>query len=182
MLEETITVNGREFNVELTHDDCMGPPWKEHDGHGDVSEWRQQDYAGNIPTSPGERVLWRDSRGWDALVYDWQGAIAKAKADGWGLCDDELRKLADKLGREPTAGEIRERAVQRDFDYLRRYCAGDWWFSVITVTDPISGFYECIGGVESDCDDYVNELAKELAEQIPEPEFCECCGQVTNAP
>ena len=177
-IPETIEINGRTFTVELDPDDAIGSPWQEYDGCGIVSDWRHQDDTGHIPTSPGERVLWRASRGKDALVYDWASTIAKAKAEGWGLCDDERRKLADELGREPTAGEIRERAVQRDFDRMRAYCAGDWYYIVLTVTDPISGLYECIGGIESDCDDYVNELAKELAEQIPEPEFCKTCGQV----
>ena len=177
-IPETIEINGRTFTIELEPDDAIGPPWKEYDGCGIVSDWRHHNYMGFIPTDPGERVLWRDSHGRDALVYDWAGTIAKAKADGWGLCDDEQRKLADKLGREPTAGEIRERAVQHDFDRMRAYCAGDWYYVVLTVTEPISGAFECLGGIESDCEDYITEIAAELANEIPEPEFCKTCGQI----
>lgn len=175
-IPETIEVNGRKFTIDLAPDDAMLPPWKEYDGCGIVSDWRIPDYSGRIHKAPGERILWRDRR--DALVYDWQGTIVKAKAEGWGLCDDELQKLADELGREPTRGQIIEHAVQRDYDRLRAYCAGDWCYVTLTVTDPISGDYECLGGIESDCEDYITELASELANEIPVPVFCNTCGQV----
>lgn len=104
--------------VAIVDDDDATPPWEREEGHGDVSEWVSRDKA------PGERELNAD-RG-SKRFYDWQGAMKRAKAQDWGLGPAEMAELAEELGRKPTAGQIRERAVQRDFDRLRQWCNDHW--------------------------------------------------------
>lgn len=56
-------------------------------------------------------------------------------------------------------------AAMSDFNYLRRYCEGDWGYVVVTVRRADSceccGHSESVGGVESE---YWEEIAREIAE------------------
>lgn len=166
---ERIEYNGLQFSVETHYDDGMGAPWKEHDGHGPVSEWRSNSYSIYPEKRPGERVLCSDRHSY--RFYDWQEAMRIAKRDGWGLSDEHRAKLANRLGREPTQGDITAEAVQRDFDYLRRWCNDQWHWCYVQVTlldaegDETPEF-ETLGGLDSDSTDYIMECAQELAEQI----------------
>lgn len=167
MINETVTLKGLTFRVTCETDCDMGPPWKEHDGHGEVREVRT--FGGKPEKRPGERVLHTDR--YAAWFYDWQGAMSTAKRDRWGLCDDEKAELAEKLGHAPTAGEITTEAVQRDFDHLRGYCNDDWsWVTVyVTLLDTDgapTGETESLGGIESNSADYINECALELVAEI----------------
>lgn len=95
-----------------------------------MSHWRNKDTK-----QPGERLLHSD-RG-SCRFYDWQGAIAIAKRDGWGLDDDGQAQLAKSLRKsvdQLTAGEIREEAVRRDFEYLRGWCNDEWHYVGYTAT------------------------------------------------
>lgn len=182
MIDETIVIGDRTFSVELVPDDTFREPWKEHDGCGIVSDWRQANYTGYVPTEPGERILWQDGRYFgqqSALVYDWAGTIAKAKRDGWGVSDGVHAAMIRELGREPTAKEITAHAVLQDFDRLRAYCSGEWCYVGVVVTDDASGEAASLWGVESDCDAYINDIARDLCDEIPEPEVCPTCGHAS---
>jgi len=48
--------NGRQYIAVIERDDCMREPWREHDGHGAVSDWTSRD------KKPGELVLNEDGR------------------------------------------------------------------------------------------------------------------------
>jgi len=109
----TIQRDGRTFRVASTRDDSMGAPWEEHDGHGKVREIRQRDEK-----RAGERII-ANYRG-QRWAYDIAGAMVLAKRDGWGIGDDERAALARRLGRAPTAGEVRAAAVESDY----QFCAG----------------------------------------------------------
>ena len=119
----TVRVDGETFRVALTADDYADPPWDNSDCHGPVRALRRMD-----DKNPGERPLTdlRDSRG-TPYVYDWQAAMKQALRDGWGAPD----------GRRPgeTAGAYAARAVEADFQYLRRWCCNDWTYICIEVTD-----------------------------------------------
>lgn len=156
MSVDTIELKGLTFRVEVKPDDgSMGAPWDEHDGHGAVRMVRGF-VLGEGPKNPGERVLHSD-RG-TAWLYDWQGAMALAKKDGWGLSPEEKAKFAARLGRAPTVGEVRTEAVQRDFDYCRRWLNGDWhWCGVVVTLLDVEGNAtretESLWGIESEgCD------------------------------
>ena len=88
----------RTVTFSLYHDPHMGPPWKEHDGHGPVSEWTTRDKGS------GERILKKDGR--SCRYYDFREAVNIARKDGWGLGPKELAALEKKLGRTPKPGDI----------------------------------------------------------------------------
>lgn len=159
-----ITADGLTFAVRLKFDDMLGPPWKEHDGHGPVSSWRS-----GRDKRPGERVLWED-RG-QYIFYDMRAAVEIAKRDGWGLPDDALGRLTKALGRAPTPGEIAAAAVEADYTYLRRWCAEDWYWCAVTVTllDTDGGdtpYSRAVSGIESDTNAYLLDTARDLAAEI----------------
>ncbi len=54
------------------------------------------------------------------------------------------------------------RAVEADYQRLRRYLAGDWEYVGVVVTDA-DGNTESLGGIESDADEYLETVAHELA-------------------
>lgn len=146
---------GYTFQLKIVYDDDNTPPWERADGHGkvrSVSAW-----FARPKKSPGERVLFSE-RG-THWIYDWQDACKQARRDGWNA--------------EPFDAPNRiERAVQADFDYLRRYLENQWHYVGVCVslldedggrvTDP----YEfAIWGIESEATDYIEEVAKELARE-----------------
>ena len=157
------TVDGRRYTVELHHDDHMGEPWHEHDGHGPVTDWTTRAKA------PGEAVLAEDGR--YRRYYDFAAATRIALADGWGLSAPDLAKLANRLGRQPTRRQIAREAVLQDFYRLRRWCAGDWHRCGVVVASDCGEYSASLWGIESDCTDYIRddvvpELVRDIAQQI----------------
>ena len=152
---DTITIDGLTFRVSVKHDEGMGAPWKEHDGHGIVSEWTARGKA------PGERVLAHDGASY--RYYDYQGTLARAAKDGWGIAPDEAAGL--------TKRQITARAVDSDYERMRAWCADEWdWVYVcVTLLDtdgaPTKERESC-GGIESDAGEYLDEIARELAGEI----------------
>jgi hypothetical protein len=143
--KDTFQHEGHTFTLHLAPDECNGPPWKEEDGHGVVSEWTTRD------KHPGERTLCSDRS--SKRFYDWQATMKIAKQDGWG----------------PSPVE----AVEADFKRLRAWCNSEWYYMVIGV--EFRDRTEWLGGVESDSDYYMkvaHDLADELlAPFLEELEF-----------
>lgn len=144
---------GRLFNVEIVRDEDMGPPWKEHDGHGIISDWTKR------PKGPRELVLWRASGG-ACIYYDVDETLKIAKRDSWG---------------PGTPAE----AARADYERMRGWCNDEWYWVGVVVTllkaddDAPDGYFETkhgasLWGIESDAGEYLNEVAKELAEQLIE--------------
>jgi hypothetical protein len=159
---ETIEKNGKTYTVEIESDDFQDSPWDREDGHGDVSEWTRRKKL------PGERVLCED-RGL-FRYYDFQDAVKTAKRDGWA---PNMAAYEAFQNGEKTRGQLAHEAVESDFNRLQRWCAGDWGYVGVIVTEMC----ECCGsqktdksaslwGIESDCVDYIHEVANELAEEI----------------
>lgn len=143
--------DGYSVRVKVEYDDCAGQPWKECDGHGPVSDWRPRNSK-----APGERVLVED-RG-KCRFYDFAGAVALARKDGWGAAGDDGM----------TAGAKAAHAAEKDFDYLHGYCNGTWYYVVVTV--EVSRKSEVVerdscGSIES-FGDYWREQAAESARCI----------------
>ena len=154
-----ITVQGMNFKVSIIRDDDMDFPWEEHDGHGAVSEWTRR------AKRPGEMTLCAASG--MRRYYDFQGAVQLARKDGWNCAPYHWAWA--------TKGEQAHQSALADFDYLRRYCTGDWEYVSVGVTllddsDELMDYPETeyLGGVEYDPRDtsYVREIAEELAERI----------------
>lgn len=151
---QTFAVDGREFRLTVERDDYQDPPWEQEDGHGPVSEWRPAESKG-----PGELILIRD-RG-RARFYDFAEAVKIAKRDGWGVRGDEAL----------TGGAKAAYAARKDFERLASWCNDGWCYVVVTVTlldeegEPTED-REVLGGVESDCKEYLDQVAREMAEDI----------------
>lgn len=171
----TITVNW------YPHED-HGAPWEECDGHGPVREMRTGD------KKSGEKILY------NYFLYDWQAAMALAKKDGWGLSAEDLQKLARDKGKPVgslTKGEITAEAVRHDFEYLRRWCNGDWQYTgfVVTITDPdgreVAGYDgdSCWGieleSMEEFTADAFNDAQVWLESELNEMESAACRDIVT---
>ncbi|MDE2103157.1 MAG: hypothetical protein KGL39_38280 [Patescibacteria group bacterium] len=142
--------DGYAVRVQLSYDDTLREPWKEDDGHGPVSDWTQRDKRA------GELVLAGDHG--QRLYYDFAEAVRVAKRDGWD---------APPYGRG-SKGERAARAVQRDFDYLRGWCRGEWHWTVVGVRVSRHGEEietDYCGGIESK-GDYWREHAAEVANGI----------------
>lgn len=160
---DSITIDGLTFSVELEHDHSHGAPWEEECGHGPVSAWTRRDKR------PGERVLHSD--GLSRIYYDVAGATRIARRDGWGISPDRLDAWRERVGQKLTRGQIVAAAVESDFQRLRAWCNNEWSYVVVTVTlldtdGDETWMYECIGGVESDADEHIGDIAQGLAEQI----------------
>lgn len=171
---DTFEYRGYTFKVTIDRDDCMGAPWDEHDGHGTVSKWKTSHKIG-ADKAPGERVLCTDRHSY--RLYDFAGAVALAKKDGWGCKHSYSYNLGARVfvSGHRTAGELAHCAAECDFDRLRRWCADDWFWCTLTVrliefddddqeveTDEL----ESLGGIESDAGAYLTDTAHELADEI----------------
>lgn len=172
--DETFEYRGYTFKVEISRDDDMGAPWEEHDGHGTVSKWRHSDKIG-ADKAPGERVLHRDRNSY--RLYDFAGAVALAKKDGWGCQHSYSYNLGARVfvSGHRTAGELAQCAAETDFDRLRRWCQDDWYWCTILVrliefdeddNETETDEYETLSGIESDAGAYFDDVARELADQI----------------
>jgi hypothetical protein len=165
---DTITkeIHGYTVCIETFYDEDMGPPWKEHDGHGPVSDWfyyRPSSWASC--KRPGQRVISTD--GHNARFYDWQEATRIAKRDGWGLSDEAKMDLAKKLGRNPTRGDITAEAVRRDFEHLRAWCNNEWHWQgyTTTITAPDGTEHDGDSCWGFDDEDYMKSEAEGNAER-----------------
>lgn len=113
---ETQEHHGRTYKVEWIHDDGMGAPWEEHDGHGIVSDWTTRD------KTPGEWVLLSDRH--SKRYYDAQATMERAKAEGWNTAPYHWK----------TKGEQAAAAVKADFEHLRAWCDDRWHWCGIVAT------------------------------------------------
>lgn len=154
---------GLYAKVKTPYDEDIGPPWKEHDGHGPVTDWLSRE------KHPGERVLHSDRC--SRRYYDFAEAMVIAKRDGWGLGKDDLAELERKLGRKPTRKQIIEAAVERDYEYLRGWCNDEWhWIGVIVTLYDADGKKlgsDSLWGVD-DATDYWQGVASCMTENLLE--------------
>ena len=151
---EDFVLNGIEFRLETFCDDDMREPWKEHDGHGVISDWTTRD------KKPGERVMVSDRS--SKRYYDFAETQAIALRDGWD---------AEPYG-TGTKREQAARAVEADFRRMKAWCADDWCWIWLKVTmldedgEPTDE-YETLGGIEGDSGmKYFRDEAKSMAEEI----------------
>lgn len=152
---KTVEHNGHTITLNWHFDEDTGPPWKEHDGHGPVSDWTRRDKR------PGEKVLCSD-RG-SVRFYDYAEAIKIAKRDGWDA-------PPYKTG---TKGEQAARAVERDFEYLKRWCNDGWHWCGYTIEIEGTDYSESLWGIDSDSQDEFEAEAIEAAKEWLDRELIE---------
>lgn len=149
----TATVDGFTLTARMVQDHDMGAPWDNEDGHGPVSDWT------NRAKLPGERVLNEDRFG-RRRYYDVAEAIQIAKRDGWD---------AEPIG-QGAKGQRAARAVEADFRRLRGWCEGEWCYVGVVLSVSRNGIIlddraASLWGIESDCRDYLLDVANELADE-----------------
>lgn len=145
----TFDIDGLTFKVEFSADEFQEMPWDNCDGHGPVRQSNARHGSGETDKRPGERPLNDAGCNEYQFYYDWQAAMKIAKRDGWNTKPYDAPNKA-------------ERAVQADFDYLRRFMSGDWCYLTVGVTCIETGETEYIGMVESE-GDFTSECAREIA-------------------
>ena len=161
---------GFTFIATIHADDDSTPPWKREDGHGPVTDWQSRDKG------PGELVLNSDRT--SKRFYDFAEACRIARRDGWGCAGGQLPGESKRT--------YAARAAMADYERLRHWCADDWSYVGVAVTVEkdgvrLTGPYDhAIWGVESDCGDYLTELANEYLEEALEAaraklaSLCDC--------
>ena len=162
-MSDVIELNGVSYRVTIEHDDTMGAPWEEHDGHGVVSEWTRRDKA------PGEVEIASDRS--SKRFYNIAATTVIAKRDGWGLGADDLTAFETRIGRKATRKMIVAEAVRRDCERMRQWCNDIWHWCGVIVSQldedgDETGEQRSLWGIESDCGDYLDEVAQELAEEM----------------
>jgi hypothetical protein len=163
MIPDKIKVDGLTFSVVAETDYEAGPPHKENDCYGVVSEWTRQD------KKPGERILANDRA--SHLYYDVPASITKATADGWSPDAETRRAMVERLQREPTRKEVIAEAVERDYRRLRAWYRDEWAYVYIVVTlldvqGKPTDEREACGGLESDDESGIEACANDLAAEI----------------
>lgn len=140
----TASVKGYDVTARIVRDEDMGPPWKEHDGHGPVSDWTSR------AKRAGELVL-NEDRG-SRRYYDFAEAVKIAKRDGWG----------------PGAPH---EAARKDFEAMRAWCNDEWWWVGIVLSVSrngveLSDHAASLWGIDANHpqgnNDYLTEIANEL--------------------
>lgn len=200
---QDFTHEGHNYRARLEEDQYIDAPWDNEDGHGDVSDWTSRG------KSPGELVLSKDGR--FKRYFDFAGAVAKAKSEGWGFmpyplsikADDENRApytacggwaiagpfkaydpvnfnravaavYAQHKATFPSAKAYAAAAAMADFKRLRDWCNDEWCYVGVIVEllddegEP-TGETASLWGIESDCDEYLAEVAIELTGEIDPP-------------
>ena len=158
--------NRRTAVVAIVPDESHGAPWENEDGHGPVTDWTRRD------KTPGELVLCED-RG-SRRFYDFAEAVRTARRDCWGVND-----IATETARQRAT-----RAAREDFERLRRWCNAQWSYVGVCLFElPRDGVerspshvadsapfgilnHAALWGIESDCDDYHDEVARELTSEL----------------
>lgn len=168
---QIIERDGRRFRVNIETDDTPLAPWEDNEGTGIVRKCDPSHRAQPSVKRPGERPLNSPDRNQYQYYYDWQATMHKAHADGWGLSPDDRVALVAKLGREPTQGEVVGEAVRIDFERLRAWLADLWCYVGVIVTDVTddeeaeTDYTFAVRGVESDCDEFMADVADDLITQ-----------------
>lgn len=158
--------HGFEFIAKLYEDDNNDAPWERDDGHGPVRTTRC--FHGRPGKRAGEVVLFSE-RGY-YVIYDAKEATALARRDGWGIQPekrDELRQRYRQTGNVTKRSDA-ALAVFEDERFLRGWLNNDWYYVGVAVqmTGSDDDRYQyAVWGVESDCEDYIRELADELADE-----------------
>jgi len=137
-----------EYLIEYHHDETLSTPWDEFNYYGNVSEWTKRG------KHPGELVLAEDCSGYK-LYYDFQGAIKKLRHERHAKGDD-LVKIA-----------------RQEFEYLRDWYDGEWYYMSIVVTpitedgDELRSKSHGLWGIESNSsDDYIEEIIEGLITEV----------------
>lgn len=149
----TLEHKGQTFTVQHFYDQSAEAPWDNgDDGRGVVHAYRDIDQDADDFDSADYSAMGR-SADW---YFDWKATRAKAVDEGWGTAG-------------PTPGmtpeQITEAAVQAEYKYLSGYANDDWHYCGVVVSHALPSASQSLWGVESNAGAYLEEVARELADQ-----------------
>lgn len=150
----TFTHKGHTFNVKHVTDPHHGPPWKEYDGHGVITEYLSDTQADSDP----DMELFRELDHAGQWHYDWSASLAKAHTEQWSLAPEKAIGL--------TPEQITEAAVEADYQFIRGWCVDEWYYIGVVVSLDGTDIERSLWGIESNADDYLKEVARELADDV----------------
>lgn len=159
---DTFTHQGQRFRATFPRDEDMREPWKEHDGHGVISDWTTRTKA------PGEKILIEDRE--SRRYYDIAATLTLARKDGWGCSHSRMSDGTFTAG-HPTQKAAVACAVEEDYQRMRAWCTDEWsWCGVvvkwIAPDGETTSYRESVWGIEDDQDQYLTDTAYELAEEL----------------
>lgn len=194
---ETIKHNGKLYQVEIAPDYDHGAPWDEEDGHGPVTGWESRSKAPGelvLSTDRGKsrfydfaeavRIARQDGWGFAAGRVQTSRnahhgkrkfrATFTGRADLEGFGPDINAAISDLYRAHkatfPTARAYHAAAARADYEYLRRWCADQWWYVGVVVREVRNGSpvgpSESLWGIESEDSDYIAQVARDLAAQL----------------
>jgi hypothetical protein len=160
-----IVHKGRDLAVLFHYDSDHGAPWADDCWYNKLvrtAKGRNYSRHGSYPKQPGERALGKEGN----HFFDWQSAIINGKKEGNVGGIDTFMKLTAELRRVPTRKQCVEAQVQWMFDHCNDWCNDEWHYIGIEVIDEETEERESLWGIESCCEDYIEEVIEELAEQV----------------
>lgn len=176
-MADQFTHRGVNFKVEHAHDDSHEAPWISDDGRGVVLDYLTDEQAEN----DGAMELYRELDSQGRYHFDQRATLDKARAEGWGLAPQDLQRLGIRLGHDPTPEEITAEAVEAEYRYLRGWAQDDWSYIGVVVTIPdFGGLRASLWGIESNAGVYLDEVARELADQILNEDLEEAINGLVN--
>lgn len=146
---DTLQIGKHTFHVFVSPDDSGETPWGNDcvfDGVVSASprNWTRRDKA------PHERIIYQ-GRQHDAWLFDVKRYIAVAVSQG---CT--RKQAAEQL--------------EASFKRLQAWCQDEWSYVVLEVrrvdADGEELEADYLGGMESDCKDYIGSTAREMAEAM----------------
>lgn len=149
-------IDGFTVTATIHLDDDTTPPWEREDGHGAVTNWTSR------PKAPGERVLSSGRR--ESRFYDFAGAVQIARRDAWGVPGGRLEG--------ESVGAYAVRAVERDFEALKAWCADEWFYCGVALqvsragVDLTGEFDVALWGIEANYLDSGNDHLTENANEL----------------
>lgn len=162
----TVDHNGRTYQVQIEPDDTKGAPWEEDVGCVQLQRVNAgySRRAGEVFVHQGDRHEW-------SYVVNMPEALAKARADEWGIPDEDRAAFVREHGRPPSKRETALLAVRANLEFLRGWCADEWsYVGVIVWPDGHKDRAESLWGIES-CGDYAeDEVVPDLIEQCERAE------------
>lgn len=169
--EREIERDGKRFKVEITYDD-----WGDISHLGEFTDKKpDHGYYFNRETGTfhGEPIEWKRRRALGLPVpdfdYETQETIEGVLRENLGCtCDrNSFEYFVPEYIHPDALDEDMIKACVEDWERAEAYCKGEWSVVVVTVQliddDDEEIDSEILGGVESDCDDYIDEV---IGEQI----------------
>ena len=152
------------YVARVYYDDALRNPWDEEDGHISPEYFDRRDH---VPS--GWTIMPTYGRGYWA--FDLGAALLKAAREKWGLdpSSREYKGIRVKDGhKKPTRSQIRYAAVKADARRMAEYINGDWHYVVVSVSreEEEENYEHAVWGIESDCGDYLHEVAVDLIGEI----------------